>query len=253
MEESSMTELRVAVPKEVDKYLEATVRTGMFTNKAEFVRSALLQYVNTMAPVSQGFDTELMFSPDGRIYQLEYAREASIRGKPIVGMVCKDGAILAATKAKAPNYDEKLGGFGEKVHKISNKIAIAGCGMVPDMYIFVDTMRKEQKKNAEDVLSQIRDIYREYALRKDIRPLGVNLLVAINIDKPRLFEFDVSGAFAEYYATILGDGYISSRIREGEALNILKAGYNEKIDVKKASKLALEVLGNPKEYDIMQV
>lgn len=248
-----MTELRVAVPKEVDKFLEATVRTGMFSNKAELVRSALMQYLNTMAPVSQGFDMDLMFSPDGRIYQLEYAREASLRGNPIVGMVCKDKVILVATKALAPNYDEKLGGFGEKLHKIWGKIAIGGCGLVPDMYLFVDKLRAERKKNIEDILTQIRNIYREHALRKDIRPLGVNLLISINIDEPRLFEFDASGAFAEYNATILGGGYSSSIKNESEAYNILKDGYDKKMDVKKATKLALKVLGNPVDYEIIQV
>ncbi len=248
-----MTELRVVVPKEVDKFLETTVRTGMFSNKAELVRSALLQYLNTMGPVSQGFDMDLMFSPDGRIYQLEYAREASIRGDPIVGIVCKDEVILAATKALAPNYDVKLGGFGKKVHKIGDKIAMGGSGLVPDMYLFIDKMKAGRKKNVEDILTQIRNIYREHALRKDIRPLGVNLLISTNIDEPRLFEFDASGAFAEYNATILGGGYTSSIKNESEAFRILKDGYDTKMDVKKAKKLALKVLGNPVDYDMIQV
>ena len=50
-----MTEVRVSIPKEVDKFLDATVRTGMFANKAEILRAATMQFVNQIGPISKGF------------------------------------------------------------------------------------------------------------------------------------------------------------------------------------------------------
>src|SRR3989304_8075318 len=103
-----MTEVRTAIPEEVDDYLDALVRKGIFANKAELVRAALVNYVNETGKFFRGFDAENIFAPDGRLYQLEYAREASKRGGTAAGIVCEDGLLLAAavpSKSKlVPGY-----------------------------------------------------------------------------------------------------------------------------------------------------
>src|SRR2546428_255916 len=86
-----MTEIRTAVPEEVDAYLDALVRKGVFSNKAELVRAALVNYVNTTGTFFHGFDAETIFAPDGRLYQVEYARESASRGGTAAGIACGDG------------------------------------------------------------------------------------------------------------------------------------------------------------------
>ena len=81
-----MAELRVIIPDDVDRYLESVIRSGMFGNKAELARAAIVHFLNTLGPISKGYDTETAFSPEGRIYQLEYARESVQRGQPVCGL-----------------------------------------------------------------------------------------------------------------------------------------------------------------------
>src|SRR2546422_10216917 len=90
-----MTEIRTSVPEEVDAFLDALVRKGIFSNKAELVRAALVNYVNETGTFFRGFDAETIFAPDGRLYQVEYARESSARGGTAVRIVCDDGVLLA--------------------------------------------------------------------------------------------------------------------------------------------------------------
>ena len=103
-----MTEIRTAIPGEVDAYLDALVRKGIFATKAELVRAAIVSYVNATGTMFKGFDSENIFAPDGRLYQVEYARESSARGGTVVGITCEDGILLAAEappKSKlAPEY-----------------------------------------------------------------------------------------------------------------------------------------------------
>ena len=69
-----MTEIRTAISPEIDRFLDSLVRTGPFASKAELVRAALVSYAGEAGPMAQGFDKENIVSPDGRVYQLEYAR-----------------------------------------------------------------------------------------------------------------------------------------------------------------------------------
>src|SRR2546429_7899516 len=91
-----MAEIRTAIPEEVDAYLDALVQKGVFSNKAELVRAALVSYVNATGTFFQGFDAENVFAPDGRLYQVEYARESAARGGTAAGIGCEGGALLAA-------------------------------------------------------------------------------------------------------------------------------------------------------------
>ena len=80
-------ELRTIIPDEIDRYLESLVDSGPFNNKAELVRAALAAYTSSMAgPKDQAFDKENIFSPDGRVYQFEYARESAMRAFPTLGL-----------------------------------------------------------------------------------------------------------------------------------------------------------------------
>src|SRR3990172_8715852 len=91
-----MTEIRTVIPDEIDRYIESLVRTGPFASKAELVRAALVAYAQEMEPLARAFDKENILSPDGRVYQLEYARMAAGRGAPGVGGGVNGGGLFAS-------------------------------------------------------------------------------------------------------------------------------------------------------------
>src|SRR3989442_1826047 len=121
-----MTEIRTAIPEEVDAYLDALVQKGVFSNKAELVRAALVSYVNVTGTFFRGFDAENVFAPDGRLYQVEYPRESAARGGTAAGIVCDDRDLLAA---EIPGKS-KLSPGGKKIQSLGVHFAIVSAGPV---------------------------------------------------------------------------------------------------------------------------
>src|SRR2546428_12085667 len=122
-----MPEIRTAVPEEVDAYLEALVRKGIFSNKAELVRAALVDYVNSTGTFFHGFDAETIFAPDGRLYQVEYARESASRGGTAAGIVCEDGVLLAPEGLGR----SKFAPGGRQIIPLGDRLAVGSSGLLP--------------------------------------------------------------------------------------------------------------------------
>ncbi len=236
-----MSELRVVIPDEVDNYLDMVIKSGMFGNKAELARAAIVQFLNTIGPISKGYDTDNFFSPEGRIHQIEYARESVKRGASVMGIICTDGILMASEdiSAKAGN---SLMMSPIKIHRISNKILIGTAGLAMDGSMILNQLRNKDFKNVDDMLYTIKEIYWSHTIKKDVRPLGVGLLVATNFDHPRLFVIDPSGTAAEFTAAVIGDGM--------EAHMKTLAGKYKKMAIKDAGKLIPTILGKDKEFNV---
>jgi 20S proteasome alpha/beta subunit len=237
-----MAEIRTAIPDEIDRYLDSVVRTGPFASKAELVRAALVAFAATAGPIAQGFDKDNTVAPDGRIYQLEYAREASRRGAPGVGIVYKEGVLLVGSTPT----NHKLARPPRKVEKVGDRLALLSSGLVPDAYILLRRVRQLQPKATDEVIDALVQLYWEHSIDKAKRPLGVALLVGSTLDgEPRLFYFDPSGAYIEYEAVAVGEGdeklqeFLEERYRKGTAAE--------------AEKLALEALGKPERYEAVHL
>ncbi len=236
-----MTEIRTALPEEIDRYLDSLVRTGPFASKAELVRASLMAYATTAGPLAQGFDKETIIAPDGRIYQLEYAREASLRGGPAVGVTYDKGVVLAAPKPA----ERKLLRIS-KIHRVGPKIALAAAGIVADAHQAVRHLRGSSPKDTESAVDSLVEFFWHHTVDRTKRPLAVSLLVASALGgDSRLFYLDPSAAIVEYEAVAIGEGaedrmeLLERRFRRGRA--------------KEAEALALEALGKPKDYETIHV
>jgi 20S proteasome alpha/beta subunit len=238
-----MTELRVILPDEVDRYLESAIKSGMFGNKAELARAAIVHFLNTLGPISKGYDTETSFSPDGRIFQLEYARESVQRGRPVVGLVCSDGAVLA-TENLSEGPDSLLVA-NPGIRRISDNIAIGYSGLAVDAMMVMDHLKPLDLKTEEKIITAIREMYWNNTLRRDTRPLGASLLVATCFSRPRLFEVEPGGMINECVAGIIGSGSGASR-------SALAAEY-KKTATKNTGKLIASMLGEGREYTVETV
>lgn len=191
-----------------------------------------------------GYDRAItMFSPDGRLLQVEYAKKTVRQGSTAIGMVCKDGVLLVTDK----RIVDKLivAESVEKIWQVDDHIALTGAGILSDARILVERAQlkaQEHKVTYDspiDVLTIVRDIanLKQMCTQSGgLRPFGVSLLVA-GVDETgmKLFETDPTGIYFQYKATAIGEG-------EVEVKNILTKEYNESLTLEDGLKLALSAL-----------
>ena len=169
----------------------------------------------SMQPSGRGYDHGITtFSPDGRLFQVEYARESVKRGTTTVGLRFRDGVVLVADKRIASSL--VLPNSIQKIYRIDNGIAFATSGLVADARVLVDRARVECQVNrltyneaiTTDVLvRKICDFKQSFTQYGGVRPFGTALLIAgVDGNGQHLFETDPSGAYQSYSAGAIGSG-----------------------------------------------
>lgn len=192
---------------------------------------------------SMGYDRAItVFSPDGRLFQVEYAREAVKRGTTSLGIRYKDGIVLAVDKRITSKLVEAES--IEKIFQIDENIGAATSGLVADARVLIDRARLEAQANRitynesidiEILAKKICDFKQLYTQHGGVRPFGIALLLAGVNKSPRLFETDPSGALIEYKATAIGAG-------RATAMEIFEEKYREDMGKDEAIELALKVM-----------
>jgi proteasome alpha subunit len=204
-----------------------------------------------------GYDRAItVFSPDGRLYQVEYAREAVKRGTTAVGIKAKDGVVLIVDKRVSSKLLEASS--IEKIFKIDEHIGVASSGLVGDARALVDRARVECQINrvsydepieVEALSKKLCDHMQTLTQYGGIRPYGTALLIAgVSDGECRLFETDPSGTLLEYKATGIGIG-------RPAVMKVFEEEYNPESGVKDAIMLGLKALHSATEgkFDVDQV
>jgi len=199
----------------------------------------------------QAYDRGItIFSPDGRLYQVEYAREAVKRGTASVGVRTAEGVVLAADKRSRSELMEPES--VEKLHKIDDHVAIASAGHVADARQLIDFARRQAQVNRlrygeemgiETLTKTVTDHIQQYTQVGGARPFGVALIVGgIEDGEPRLFETDPSGTPYEWKALSIGANRADVRER-------LEEGYSDDLTMEEGIELALAALAEAGEDD----
>ncbi len=195
------------------------------------------------SPQMMGYDRAItVFSPQGRLYQVEYAREAVKKGTVSLGVVCADGVVLAADK----NITEELmiPESIEKIYQIDEHIGAATSGLVADGRRIVDRARVmtqshrvtyDEPMPVDSLTKDICDYQQLHTQIAGTRPFGTALLIAGVDGEPHLFETDPSGSFWEYRATAIGEN--SEKVKAHFAKH-----YKEGLNLEQAIELALKAL-----------
>jgi proteasome alpha subunit len=194
-------------------------------------------------PEYMGYDrTIAVFSPDGRLFQVEYAKEASKKGTTAIGMTYKDGIIIAAAKV----FDElQIPETLEKIFKIEDHIVGTASGLIADArYLFQRARIRAQNYRITydeeiDVIEIVKDVadhMQMFTMYGGLRPFGVVIMIG-GVDKTgkHLFEIDPSGMYFEWKAYAIG------RFSE-QILKALKQKYKENMELEKALSLAIDLL-----------
>ncbi|MBI2005215.1 MAG: hypothetical protein HYS80_00435 [Candidatus Aenigmarchaeota archaeon] len=131
-----------------------------------------------------GYDrTMAMFSPDGRLFQVEYAKEAVKRGSTAVGIVFKDGVVLATVK---PTGKLVVSDSSEKIFQVDDHIATVAAGFLADARALMQLVRVKSQMhkityeepidvwNVGKVIGNRMQLITQYG---GLRPFGVSMLL----------------------------------------------------------------------------
>jgi len=192
---------------------------------------------------SRGYDmTPTMYSPDGRIYQVEYAIETVKRGAIAIGLQAKDGIVIAVEEK---SRDLQVEGITQKIFQVDEHIGIAAAGYIPDARIMVDNARFFSQSNkltydevteVEAVAKHLADQSHQFTQYSGVRPFGVALIIA-GVDKhgTKIFVTDPSGTYVPYSAVAIGGN-------SDEVTEFLEKNYKNEISVDDAITLAISAI-----------
>ena len=194
-----------------------------------------------MFPSSAGYDRAItLFSPDGRLYQVEYAIETVRRGTLAIGIKSKDGVVLSVEeKARKLQVSDST----QKIFQIDDHLGAVAAGYIPDARAQVDQARFFAQSNrliydepvyVENVAKNLADTAQQLTQFGGYRPYAVALILA-GVDKNggSIYQTDPSGTFIGYDAIAIGNG--SDQVNE-----FLEKNYHADISLDDASSLALE-------------
>jgi 20S proteasome subunit alpha 5 len=211
----------------------------------------------TRSEYDRGVNT---FSPEGRLFQVEYAIEAIKMGSTAIGIQTSEGVILAVEKRITSTLLEPSS--IEKILEIDSHVGCAMSGLNADARTMIDHARVQAQNHTfvydepikvESITQAICDLalrFGEGAQGEESimsRPFGVALLIAgIDENGPQLFHADPSGTFTKYQAKAIGSG------SEG-AQTELQENYHKSLTLKEAETLSLKVLKQVMEEKVNSV
>jgi len=192
-----------------------------------------------MLPQQQGYDRAItVFSPDGRLYQVEYAIETVKRGTIAVGVKCKEGIVIAVEeKPRKLQISETA----QKIFQIDDHVGVAASGYIPDARSQVDNARFFSQSNkmiydepveVEIIAKHLADQCQQFTQYAGVRPFGVALILGGVVNKvPQMYLTDPSGTYISYDAIAIGAG-------SEEVNDFLEKTYKNDLSLDDASVLA---------------
>ncbi|MFP3282476.1 MAG: archaeal proteasome endopeptidase complex subunit alpha [Nitrososphaeria archaeon] len=201
---------------------------------------------------SAGYDRALtIFSPDGRLYQVEYAIETVRRGTLAAGAKAVDGVVLFAEERLRKLQDVSL---SQKLFQVDDHVGAVAAGYVPDARILIDNARVTAQNHrilydepitVATLAKRLGDLAQQYTQYAGVRPFGVSLIMAgVDRDGPSVFTTDPSGTYLGYSAIAIGGG--SDQLNE-----YFEESYNESMNIENAILMILKGASRTEEHKIL--
>ncbi len=205
-----------------------------------------------MYPNVQAYDRGVMFNPDGRLFQVEYAKEAVRKGATSIGITTEDSVLFVAHK----NISEPLAVSStiQKVFKVDGRIGATYSGMVADGLHIIDTARQSTQnhklifddvKSVESLAKQISSYMMQATQYGGIRPYAVSVLLGGIDESPRLYEIEPGASFLGYRADAIGSG-------KKVATELLTKEYKPNMDLDDAIGLGIKIIKKVSESSVTE-
>ena len=191
-----------------------------------------------------GYDRAItMFSPDGRLLQVEYAKKTVRQGSTAIGIACSDGVVLVTDKRIVDKL--VVPKSVEKIWQVDEHMGATASGIISDARVLIERSQLLAQQHRVtydapmDIVSIVRDIGNIKQMTTQsggLRPFGVSILVAgVDSSGIKLFETDPTGIYFQYKATVIGEA-------EPEVEEILYKEYKESMTMEDGFKLAIKAL-----------
>lgn len=186
-----------------------------------------------------------IFSPEGRLYQVEYALESISHAGTAIGVMAKDGIILAAERKVTSKLLEQ-GSSSEKLYKLNDNITVAVAGLTADAEILINTARVyaqnylqtyNEEIPVEILVRRLSDVKQGYTQHGGLRPFGVSFIYA-GYDERYGFQLYTSNPSGNYS----GWKAISVGANTSAAQTLLQMDYKDDMSIEDAMELALKTL-----------
>ncbi|XP_071440783.1 proteasome subunit alpha type-3 [Hetaerina americana] len=166
-----------------------------------------------MSSIGTGYDLSAsQFSPDGRVFQVEYAQKAVENSGTVIGLRGKDGVVFAVEKLVTSKLYEA--GANRRLFNIDKHVGMAVSGLLADARQIVETARIEASNYRSQYGTNIPLKYlnervsmymHAYTLYSAIRPFGCSVILgSYEDDGPAMFMIDPSGVSYGYFGCAVG-------------------------------------------------
>ena len=233
----------------VTAFVRGFIRVNPHPHKASIERD---NESEDMQPSGRGYDHGITtFSPDGRLFQVEYARESVKRGTTTAGLKFREGVVLVCDKRIVSRLiiPESI----EKMFKIDNHIGIATSGLVADARQLVARARVDAQVNrityaasvpVDVLVKKLCDFKQSFTQYGGSRPFGTALLIGgVDANGIHLYETDPSGAYQSYHAGAIGSG-------RNTVIEYFESNWKEGLTLNAAMKLGLEALRSANDTEL---
>lgn len=200
--------------------------------------------MQTIQHQQMGYDRAItMFSPDGRLLQVEYAKKTVKQGSTALGVTTNEGVILLTDKRVVDTLI--VPGAVEKIFQVDDHIIATAAGIIPDARVLVERaqVRAQQHSVTYDspveVITIVKDLTSLMQLTTQsggYRPFGVSMLIGgVDKDGVKLYVTDPVGVYNQYRAAAIGE-------KQDEAEELLRKEWKSTMSHEQALKLAFSVL-----------
>ena len=194
-----------------------------------------------------------IFSPEGRLYQVEYALELVKRGAPIVGVSSPEGVVLAANETPESRLEDPK--FFMKIFQLDEHVGAAVAGLISDARVLIEQSRiycqsnrllYDESVDIEILTKRIGDQAQVYTQHAGVRPYGVSMVLAgVDSTGSRVFNVDPSGSYRGYKAVAVGR-------KNDEGNSLLEREYRDDLSLDEAISLAIEAIKISSDGDVNQ-
>jgi len=200
--------------------------------------------IPTMSSIGTGYDLSAsQFSPDGRVFQVEYALKAVENSGTAIALRGRDGVVFAVEKLVTSKLYET--GVNQRIFNIDIHIGMAVAGLITDARQIVDIARTEASNYRSEygnsiplkiLVDRVSMYMHAYTLYSSVRPFGCSVLIGTThpaagtkVDEPQLYAIEPSGISYGYFGTATGKAKEAAKT-EIEKLKLGETGVQQLVN-----------------------